>query len=186
MSTPAEIDEVEVETPAAQQPAPEETPSLEPVPRDRLQQQLDLLKQREAELRRELAIADHPALADAIRTIEGRAYGIARVEAKMAEGLGKSERRRKDTLEKKLAAARDKRQEIDARIEALEQQLAPLGEARLAAFDADRTRALLAVVAALEEHEAALRAASLDIALLVPDLSRWRTEIDALRARARA
>lgn len=159
--------------------------AAEPTPqgRDRIQQQLEALKQREAELRRELAIADHPALADAIRAIEGGAYGVARVETKMAEGLSKAEQRRKETLEKKLASAREKRNEIDAQIAALETELTPLGDARLAAFDAARTQALLTLVATLKEHDAALTAARLDIGMLVPSLATWRTEIDALRAR---
>ena len=188
----ASVDDVVVtETPAPQEAAPAseadpvfaEPPAPEPQGRDRIQQQLEALKQREAELRRELAIADHPALADAIRAIEGSAYGVTRVESKMAEGLSKAEQRRKETLEKKLASAREKRAEIEAQIAALEVELAPLGEARNAAFDAARTQALLTLVALLKEHDAGLSAAGLEIEMLVPSLSRWRTEIDALRAR---
>jgi chromosome segregation ATPase len=170
----------------AETPSVEPEPVQEPIGRDRIQQQLEALKQREAELRRELAIADHPELADAIRTIEGSAYGVSRVEAKMAEGLSKAELRRKETLEKKLASAREKRAEMDAQIAALEMELTPLGEARAAAFDAERTQALLTLVALLGQHDAALRAASLDVGSLVPTLANWQTEIDALRARADA
>lgn len=188
------VDEVvvaEAPAPAPQEEAPAaeadpvfaEPPAPEPQGRDRIQQQLEALKQREAELRRELAIADHPVLADAIRAIEGSAYGVTRIESKMAEGLSKAEQRRKETLEKKLASAREKRAEIDAQIGALETELQPLGDARVAAFDASRTQALLTLVAMLKEHDGALSAAGLDIGLLVPSLASWRTEIDALRAR---
>jgi len=170
------------EIPAAD-PVFGEPPPVEPPGRDRIQQQLEALKQREAELRRELAIADHPALADAIRAIEGSAYGVTRVEAKMAEGLSKAELRRKETLEKKLASAKEKRAEIDAQIASLEAELEPLGDARNAAFDAQRTQALLTLVEMLKTNEAGLSAASLDIESLVPSLTRWRTEIDALRSR---
>jgi hypothetical protein len=149
--------------------------------RDRIQQQLELLKQREAELRRELAMADHPELADAIRQIEGRAYGVARVEAKMAQGLSKSELRKKETLEKKLAVAEERRAEIDLQIAALKSELAPLGEARVQAFQNERAEALLRLLALLGEHEAAIAAANLDLPLLVPSLATWRTELDALR-----
>ena len=159
----------------------EEKPPQEPPGRDRIQQQLEALKQREAELRRELAIADHPALRDGILAIEGRAYGVTRVEAKMAEGLSKSELRRKETLEKKLGTLRERRVEIDQQIAALELELTPLGEARALAFTKEREDALVALVDVLRAHEAALGAASLDIGLLVPALATWRAELDALR-----
>lgn len=162
--------------------APTETPPLQG--RDRIQQQLEQLKQREAELRRELAMADHPGLADAIRQIEGRAYGVARVEAKMAQGLSKSELRKKETIEKKLSTAKERRAEIDAQIAALELELAPLGEERVLAFQKERAEALLRLVSLLGEHEAAIAAANLDLGLLVPALAAWRTEIEALRSMA--
>lgn len=195
LAEPTEIEGSAMETPATETPAVEssradaseleETTPVEPVNgRDRIQQQLEALKQREAELRRELAMADHPELADAIRSIEGRAYGVSRVEAKMAEGLSKSEQRRKETLEKKLAAALERRAEIDAQIAALELELTPLGEARLSAFAKERAEALVTLVGLLRMHEPALRTASLEISLLVPALASWRDEIDALRAEA--
>ena len=164
----------------------EESAPSEPVGRDRIQQQLEVLKQREAELRRELAMADHPELADAIRSIEGRAYGVSRVEAKMAEGLSKSELRRKETLEKKLTTARERRAEVDAQITALELELTPLGDARLSAFGAERTQALMSLIALLDAQEPALTRASLDVAVLVPALSSWRAEMDGLRATSRS
>jgi hypothetical protein len=175
----AVVDEAVVDEAVVAEAAP-----AEPVGRDRIQQQLEQLKQREAELRRELAMADHPELADAIRSIEGRAYGVSRVEAKMAEGLSKAEQRRKETLEKKLAGAVEKRAEIDAQIAALELELLPLGEARHSAFAKDRAEALAVLVALLRTHEAALAQASLDITTLVPALTSWQTEIAALRAEA--
>ncbi len=169
--------------PLAAEPAREEPVAAEPASgRDRIQQQLEALKQREAELRRELAMADHPELADAIRSIEGRAYGVSRVEAKMAEGLSKSELRRKETLEKKLTTALERRAEIDAQITAIELELTPLGDARLSAFAVERTAALEALVALLGTHGPALANASLEISMLVPALSSWQAEIDLLRA----
>ena len=39
--------------------------------RKKIEEQLGALKRKEAELRRALAIADHPALAEAIRALEG-------------------------------------------------------------------------------------------------------------------
>jgi hypothetical protein len=178
-----------VAPPIASEAAAEEVPAevpvaQEPPGRDRIQQQLEALKQREAELRRELAIADHPQLRDAILAIEGRAYGVTRVEAKMAEGLSKSEQRRKETLEKKLAGAIERRAEIDLQIAALELELMPLGEARALAFTKERGEALRTLAALLASHEPALAAASLDVSMLVPALASWRAEIDALRAQA--
>jgi uncharacterized protein YdcH (DUF465 family) len=149
--------------------------------RERIQHQLQQLKQRESELRRELAIAEHPELADAIRQIEGRAYGVGRVEAKMAEGLSKSELRKKDTLEKKLLSAMEKRAELDQQIAAFETELAPLGEARTLAFQTERGEALLRLASLLDEHAAAIASAALDLDALIPSLPTWREEIATLR-----
>ena len=126
-------------------------------------------------------MADHPGLADAIRQIEGRAYGVSRVEAKMAAGLSKSELRRKETLEKKLASALEKRAEIDTQIAALELELAPLGEARTSAFAVERAEALRTLADMLREHEAALASAQLDVLSLVPSLTAWQSELALLR-----
>src|SRR4051812_26892018 len=49
--------------------------------RKRLAEQLEALKRKEAELRRALAVADHPELAEAIRSIEGRAFALSRADA---------------------------------------------------------------------------------------------------------
>lgn len=149
--------------------------------RERIQHQLQQLKQRESELRRELAIAEHPDLADAIRQIEGRAYGVGRVEAKMAEGLSKSELRKKETLEKKLLSAMEKRLELDQQIASLEGELAPLGEARTLAFEKERGEALLRLASLLDEHADAIAGAALDLDALIPALPAWREEIAALR-----
>lgn len=160
-------------------------PSASPMGgRDRIQQQLELLKQREAELRRELAIADHPELADAIRQIEGRAYGVSRVEVKMAQGLTKAEARKKETLEKRLSGLEERRAEIDAQIEAIVTELQPLGEARLLAFQHERAEALVRLGAVLAEHDEALRAAAVDVTSLVPALAGWTTELSLLRERS--
>jgi hypothetical protein len=150
--------------------------------RDRIQSQLEQLKQRECELRRELAIAEHPELADAIHQVEGRAYGVRRVEAKIAQGLSRSEQRKKETLEKKLAVAMQRRAEIDAQIGALHAELEPLGQGRITAFETERVEALLRLIAVLDEHEPAIATAGLDLASLVPSLSSWRADIDAIRS----
>jgi hypothetical protein len=150
--------------------------------RERIQSQLEQLKQRESELRRELAIAEHPDLADAIRQIEGRAYGVRRVEAKIAQGLSKSEQRKKETLEKKLATALERRAEMDAQITALEAELLPLGQGRVTAFETERVEALLRLAALLEEHEAKVAAANLDLTSLVPSLAGWSDDLAALRS----
>ena len=169
--------------------APEAAP--EPISeRRRLQEQLEALERKQAELRRALAIADHPDLGEAIRIVEGRAYAVTRAEAKMAQGLSKAEERRRDTLEKKLAAARAKRDELDAQIAELERELAPLGEERLRAFADERRAALEALVAALGQHDAAFAAAGLEVGALVPEVTKWTEELrdiaEAIVARASA
>lgn len=180
-----------VEAPSESAPAAETAPSAddakaEPEPetaaepiseRRRLQEQLEALERKQAELRRALAIADHPELADAIRVVEGRAYAITRAEAKMAQGLSKAEERRRDTLEKKLAAARAKRDELDQQIAELERELAPLGEERMRAFREERRAALEALVSALGQHDAAFAAAGLEVGALVPEVTKWTAEL---------
>ena len=144
------------------------------------------MKRREVELRRELAIADHPEFGDALRAIEGAAAGLVRVEAKMTQGLSKSEERRKDTIGKKLAAVLARRAEIDAQIAELEHELAPLGEARAQSFTSERREALSALAKLLREHEPALLAAGLDVSSLVLGLSSWRAAQDELHAESKA
>ena len=151
-----------------------------PNTRRRIEEQLEALKRREAELRRELAVADHPELAEPLRVLEGHAYAVARVEAKMAQGLSKAEERRRETLEKKLASAREKRMEIDAQIAELEAELAPLGEARMLAFEAERKDCMERLLAALGTHEGDFQRAGLDTSVLVPDLARLMPEVRTL------
>ncbi len=147
--------------------------------RRRLKEQLDALERKQTELRRALAIAEHPGLAEALRAVEGRVYAVTRAEAKRAQGLSKAEERRRETLEKKLGVARARRDELDAQVAELERELAPLGEARRLAAEGERTEALEALVHALGAHEAAFRAAGLEVAALLPDVARWLPEIRA-------
>ncbi len=148
--------------------------------RKRIEEQLEALKRREFELRRALAVADHPELAEAIRVLEGRAYAVTRVEVKMSQGLSKAEERRRETLDKKLVSLRERRAELDVQIGEVETQLAPLGEARTRAFEAERREAMELLIAALSHHHDALHAAGLDAANLVPDLARWMPEVVTL------
>lgn len=160
---------------AAAEAGMEERPS-----RKRLEEQLEALKRKESELRRALVIADHPELGDAIRVLQGRAYAIGRVETKLAQGLSKSEERRRETLDKKLGLLRGKRSELDAQIGALEAELTALGAERTAAFEQERKEALELLLIALGTHEPALRAAGIDASTLVPELTQWLPEIEGL------
>jgi chromosome segregation ATPase len=147
------------------------------VDKRRLEGQLEALKRKEFELRRALALADHPELADAIRRLDGRVYALTRVESKLMQGLSKSEERRKETLEKKLAVLRAKAAELDAQIAELSAEHAQLVDARIAALEAERRVALNELVACLGEHTAALSAAGLDAADLVPEIGQRMGEI---------
>jgi hypothetical protein len=148
--------------------------------RKRLAEQLEALKRKEFELRRALAAADHPEVAEAIRTIEGRAFAVSRAEAKLAQGFSKSEARRRDVIEKKLGTLREKRAELDSQIGTLESELGGLGADRLATFESERQSALEQLMIAMASHDAALRAAGLDPSNLVPEIARWLPELDAL------
>jgi hypothetical protein len=148
--------------------------------RKRLADQLEALKRKEFELRRALAAADHPEVAEAIRTIEGRAFAVERAEAKVAQGFSKSEARRRDVIEKKLGTLREKRAELDTQIGALEAELGGLGADRLATFESERQKALEQLMIAIASHGAALRAAGLDPSQLVPEIAGWLPELDAL------
>jgi hypothetical protein len=150
--------------------------------RKRLAEQLDALKRKEFEIRRALAAADHPDLADAIRTIEGRAFAVSRAEAKLAQGFSKSEARRREVIEKKLGAMRDKRTELDRQISALESELGGLGADRLATFEQERRAALEELMIAIASHQAAMRAAGLDPKELVPEIEGWLPELDVVAA----
>ena len=151
--------------------------------RKRLEEQLEALKRKETELRRALVIADHPELADAIRALQGRAYAIGRVEAKLAQGLSKAEERRRETLDKKLATLCAKRDELNTQIGALETELHALGAERTAAIELERKQALEQLLIALGTHEPSLRAAGIDASTLVPELNQWLPEIEGLAER---
>lgn len=150
--------------------------------RRRLEEQLEALKRREVELRRALALADHPALADAVRLLEGRMYSVGRADAKLATGLSKSELRRVDTLEKKLSSARVRREELDQQVAELERELSQLGVERIEAFRAERRDALVQLIAELNRHDDAFRAAGVEVFALLPLLGELMPEIRALAA----
>lgn len=145
--------------------------------RQRIAQQLADLERKQAELKRALAMADHPELADALREVEGRAYGVRRVEAQLAQPLTKSEERQRAKLEKKLAAARDKRAALDAQIEALEAELGPLSHERVAQLEEKRASALHQLFATLARHSEGFEAAGLLVTELVPELDAWLPEL---------
>ncbi|MEY4514081.1 MAG: hypothetical protein RLZZ450_6203 [Pseudomonadota bacterium] len=151
--------------------------------RKRLEEQLEALKRKETELRRALVIADHPELADAIRALQGRAYAIGRVEAKLAQGLSKAEERRRETLDKKLSALCAKRDELNTQIGALEVELHALGAERTAAIELERKQALEQLLIALGTHEPSLRSAGIDASTLVPELNQWLPEVEGLAER---
>jgi hypothetical protein len=148
--------------------------------RKRLAEQLDALRRKEAELLRALAITDHPELADAIRTIEARVYCVARADAKLAQGLSKSEARRQEALSKKLTALREKRSELDTQIATLEAESKELGTSRLSDFQRERQDALQDLMVALATHDPALEAAGLDVRSLLPELSGLLPELEAI------
>jgi chromosome segregation ATPase len=160
------------------------TKAQEPAPlaldKKRIAEQLEALKRKELELRRALAIADHPELADAIRLLDGRAYALVRVESKIAQGLSKSEERRKETLQKKLSGLEEKRAELNAQIAELNGELDQLVNARTDALHSERKAALNDLIAALGEHAAVLAAAGLDVSELVPEIGQRMPEIRAV------
>lgn len=183
---PAEITEtiaiaVESPEPASELASEEAAPAASPQnDRKRLAEQLEALKRKEAELRRAIAVTDHPELAEAIRTIEGRAFALSRAEAKLAQGLSKSEARKREVTEKKLSALREKRSEIDAQISTLEGELSGLGADRLAGFERERRDALQELMIVLATHDAALSAAGIEASGLVPEIEGWLPELEAL------
>jgi len=148
--------------------------------RKRLAEQLDALKRKEAELRRALAVADHPELADAIRSLEASAYCVTRAENKLAQGFSKSEARRREVIEKKLSSLREKRAELDTQITTLETELSGLGTQRLAEFELERKNALKDLMIALATHDPALSAAGYDAQSLVPEIGAWMPELEAV------
>jgi len=170
-----------LDTPLAETPRPPEPtePAALGTDKKRLEEQLEALKRKELELRRAIAIADHPELADAIRLLDGRAYALTRVEAKIAQGLSKSEERRKETLEKKLDVLREKSAELSAQIAELSKEHESLVLARVTALEGERRAALHDLVASLGEHSATLSAAGLDAGELVPEIGQRMAEIRA-------
>lgn len=172
------------ESPQATEAAPHSEASTQSE-RKRLAEQLDALKRKELELRRALVMADHPELVGAIRAIEARALAVSRAEAKLAQGFSKSEARRREVIDKKLVALRDKRAELDAQIVAFESELGGLGTERLSTFESERNQALEQLVIALGTHVAALSAAGLDAVGLIPEIAGWLTEIEAISAQQR-
>ncbi len=158
---------------------PAEAPLALGQDKKRLEEQLEALKRKEVELRRALAIADHPGLADTIRLLDGRAYALTRVETKIAQGLSKGDERRKETLEKKLEGLEAKRAELDAQIAELRKEYDALVHERARSLEVERRDALHALIAALGEHTASLTAAGLDAAELVPEIGRRMAEIRA-------
>ena len=148
--------------------------------RKRLKEQLDALKRKEAELRRALAVTDHPELADAIRTLEASAYCVTRAETKISQGFSKGEARRREVIEKKLSSLREKRSELDTQIEALEGELAGLGTQRIAEFELERKNALKDLMIALATHDAALVGAGYEAQSLLPEIAEWMPELEAV------
>ncbi|HVY46627.1 MAG TPA: hypothetical protein VHB21_12150 [Minicystis sp.] len=161
--------------PAAEPPGDAEAAAL--ADKRRIQEQLDALKRREAELRRELAIADHPELRGSLRAIERAAVLVSAADAKIAAGPSKSDARRRDALEKQLAAAHAKRAEVDAKIAEIEAELRDVVGSREAALAEERRAALTGLAATLVEHGPKLAAAGLDLPMLLPGLAGWREDI---------
>ncbi|GAB5545566.1 MAG: hypothetical protein RLP09_33035 [Sandaracinaceae bacterium] len=145
--------------------------------RERIQQQLAQLERKQAELKRALAMANHPDLADALRQVEGRAYGVTRVEEQLAQPLSKGEERQRAKLEKKLGAAREKRAALDAQIAEIEAELGGLVEDRVAELHAQRQTALHQLFTVLAQHSDGFEAAGLKVAELIPELDDWLPEL---------
>jgi chromosome segregation ATPase len=151
-----------------------------PSERKRLEQQLDALKRKETEIRRALALADHPELGEAVRVIEGRVFALSRADTKVAQGVSKGEARRRETIEKKLGSLREKRAELEQQITTLESELSGLGSDRLAGYQAERREALEQLLVAVASHDTVFSSASVEAAQLIPDLARWLPDLEAL------
>lgn len=148
--------------------------------RRRIEEQLAHLEKKQAELRRALAMTEHPELADAIREIEGRTFVIARAEERLAQPLTKSEERQRAKLESKLEGAKAKRAELDDVIATLEGELAALCDERLERLREERESALEILFRVLARHADGFEAAGLQMTTLVPELERWLPELRAM------
>ncbi len=176
--TPEVVEAAEGDDDAELPPPPER--ELEKLDRKKLEEQLEALKRKEAELRRALTLADHPELLESVRQLEGRAYAVARVDAKLEKGPSKAEARRREAVTKKLGALEDKRRELDTQIEQLHAELTALGADRAAQHEQDRREALEQLLVTIGEHEPTFREAGLEIAQMVPDVAKLLPEIEKL------
>jgi hypothetical protein len=158
----------------------------EPPSKRKIEEQLEALKRKEAELRRALVVAEHPELAEAIRLLQGRTYALERSQDKLALGLTKVEVRRRETLQKKRASLEGKRAELDAQIAELDGELLGLGVERQRGYEAQHRQALEELLLALGAHLGQVQAAGLEITELLPDLKRWLPEIERLAAQKTA
>lgn len=173
------------EQPADAQPSePAQASNEEPerLTKRKLEEQLEALKRKEAELRRALVVAEHPELAEAIRQLQGRTYALERSEEKLAVGLTKAELRRRETLHKKRAALEEKRAELDAQLTELDGELLGLGVERQRGYEAAHRQALEELLVVLGTHLGHVQAAGLEVTELLPDLKRWLPEIERLAA----
>ncbi len=170
--------------------APPGEPALvvpeEPLSKRKIEEQLEALKRKEAELRRALVVADHPELADGIRLLQGRTYALERSEEKLAAGLTKAELRRRETLQKKRAGLEEKRAELDAQIAELDGELKGLGVERQQGFEAEHRQALEELMIALSAHLGEVQSAGLELTDLIPDIKRWLPEIERIAAQKTA
>jgi hypothetical protein len=178
----------DIEQPEDAQPSePVQASHQEPeLTKRRLEEQLEALKRKEAELRRALVVAEHPELAEAIRLLQGRTYALERSREKLALGLTKTELRRRETLQKKRSSLDEKRAELDAQIAGLDGELLGLGVERQRGFEAEHRQALEELLIALDAHLGQVKAADLEITELVPDLKCWLPEIEQLAAQKAA
>jgi hypothetical protein len=170
----------------ASEPVPTSTEEPERFSKRKLEEQLEALKRKEAELRRALVVAEHPELADAIRLLQGRTYALERSAEKLALGLTKAELRRRETLQKKRAGLEQKRAELDAEIAGLDGELLSLGVERQRGYEAEHRQALEELLLALGAHVGEVQAAGLEVGELLPDLKRWMPEIERLAAQKNA
>jgi multidrug resistance efflux pump len=174
--------------PLAEPGEPVEAASEEPekLTKRKLEEQLEALKRKEAELRRALVVANYPELADAIRVLQGRTYALERSEAKLALGLTKAELRRRETLQKKRASLEEKRAELDTQIAALDGELLGLGVERQQGYEAEHRHGLEELLVALDEHLGQVQAAGLEVTELLPELKHWLPEIERLASQKTA